>query len=128
MEARLLAQRSELAQSSYEALRRQSEQVMMLRHDMMKHFRLLRQTTTDEKTAVYLDELIGENETIRPVAQSGNEMLDVILNGKLSVAANAGISVELARTKAPDKLPLTDADRYLLTGRASFVTRSIASA
>lgn len=48
MEARLLAQRSELTQSSYEALRRQSEQVMMLRHDMMKHFRLLWQTTTDE--------------------------------------------------------------------------------
>ncbi|MDE7218698.1 MAG: GHKL domain-containing protein [Oscillospiraceae bacterium] len=109
-EARLLVQRGELARSSYEALRRQNEQVMMLRHDMMKHFRLLRQTTTDEKTAAYLDELIGENEKIRPVVQSGNEMLDVILNGKLSAAADAGIAVELVRTKAPDKLPLTDAE------------------
>lgn len=52
-EARLLAQRGELAQSSYEVLRRQHEQVMMLRHDMMKHFQMLRQTTTDEKTAAY---------------------------------------------------------------------------
>ena len=101
-EARLLAQRFELAQSSYEALRRQHEQVMMLRHDMMKHFQVLRQTTTDEKTAAYLDELIGENEKIRPVVRSGNEMLDVILNGKLSAAADAGIAVELARTQAPD--------------------------
>ena len=108
-ESRLLAQRSELAQNSYEALRRQNEQVMMLRHDMMKHFRLLRQTTSDEKTAEYLDELMGENEKIRPVVQSGNEMLDIILNGKLSVA-DAEIAVELARTQAPDQLPLSDAE------------------
>ena len=52
-EARLLAQRGALAQSSYEALRRQHEQVMMLRHDMIKHFRVLRQMVTDEKTAAY---------------------------------------------------------------------------
>ena len=109
-EARLLAQRFELAQSSYEALRRQHEQVMMLRHDMMKHFQVLRQTVTDEKAAAYLDDLIGENEKIRPVVQSGNEMLDVILNGKLSAAADAGIAVELVRTQAPDKLPLTNAE------------------
>lgn len=37
-------------------------------------------------------------------------MLDVILNGKLSAAADAGIAVEIARMKAPDKLPLTDAE------------------
>jgi len=109
-EARLLAQRDKLARNSYEVLRRQHEQVMMLRHDMVKHFRVLRQTVTDEKAAAYLDELIGENEKIRPVVQSGNEMLDVILNGKLSAAADAGIAVELARTQAPDKLPLTDAE------------------
>ena len=109
-EARLLAQRDELARNSYEVMRRQNEQVMMLRHDMVKHFRVLRQTVTDEKAAAYLDELIGENEKIRPVVQSGNEMLDVILNGKLSAAADAGITVELVRTQAPDKLPLTDAE------------------
>ncbi len=109
-EARLLAQRDELARNSYEVMRRQNEQVMMLRHDMVKHFRVLRQTVTDEKAAAYLDELIGENEKIRPVVQSGNEMLDVILNSKLSAAADAGIAVEIARMKAPDKLPLTDAE------------------
>ena len=109
-EAHLLAQRYELAQSSYEALRRQHEQVMMLRHDMVKHLRVLRQTVADEKAAAYLDGLIGENEKIHPVVQSGNEMLDVILNGKLSAADDAGIAVELAHTQAPDKLPLTDAE------------------
>ena len=57
-----------------------------------------------------MDELIGENEKIRPVVQSGNEMLDVILNSKLSAAADAGIAVEPARMQAPNKLPLTDAE------------------
>ena len=37
-------------------------------------------------------------------------MLDVILNGKLSAAADAGITLELVRISAPDKLPLTDAE------------------
>ena len=109
-EVRLLVQRGELAQSSFASMRRQHEKVMMLRHVMMKHFQFLRQTVTDEKAAAYLDELIGENEKIRPVIQSGNEILDVILNGKLGAAADAGIAVELARAKAPESLPLTDAE------------------
>lgn len=109
-ETRLLVQRSKLAQSSYEVMRQQHEQVMILRHDMMKHFQLLWQTTGDEKTAAYLEELIGQNEKIRPVVQSGNEILDVILNGKLSAATDAGIAVEIVRMQAPDKLPLSDAE------------------
>lgn len=109
-EARLLAQRSELAQSSYEVMRRQHEQVMMLRHDMMKHFQILRQIVADERAAAYLDELIRENEKIRPVVQSGNEMLDIILNGKLSAAIDKGIVVEVVRTKAPARLSMSDAD------------------
>ena len=35
-------------------------------------------------------------------------MLDVILNGKLTQAINAGVRIELVRTHAPEKLPLTD--------------------
>ena len=109
-EERLLAQRGALAQSSYEAMRRQHEEVMVIRHDMMKHFQLLRQTTDDEKTASYLDELIGQNKKVRPVVQSGNKMLDIILNSKLSAAADTGIAVELVRIQAPAALPLSDTD------------------
>ena len=88
-EAHLLAQRTELALSSYQVLLQHNEQVMMLRHDMAKHFQLLRQMTGEGKVAAYLDGLIGQNEKIRPVVQSGNEMLDIILNSKLSEAASA---------------------------------------
>lgn len=37
---------------------------------------------------------MGQNKKIRPVVQSGNEILDVFLNSKLS-AADMGIMVEI---------------------------------
>lgn len=58
-EADLMVQRQELAQASYETMRRQHEQVMMLRHDMAKHLRLLRQMTGEPEVTGYLEELIG---------------------------------------------------------------------
>lgn len=109
-ELRLLSRQNELTQASYEAMRRQNDQVMILRHDMMKHFRLLRQITGEEKTAQYLDELIEQNEKIHPIVQSGNEMLNIILNSKLSAAADAGIQIEFTQIQAPEKLPLSDAE------------------
>lgn len=109
-EARLLAQRQELAQASYETMRSHQEQVMMLRHDMAKHFALLRQMTGEARVSDYLDELLAQNEKIRPVVQSGNQTLDIILNGKLTAAADAGIDIQIARTQAPETLPLSDAE------------------
>ena len=81
---------------------------MMLRHDMVKHFQLLRQMTGEEKVADYLDRLIGQNKKIRPVIQSGNQMLDILLNSKLSAAVNQGIGVEIIRSQAPEQIPLSD--------------------
>lgn len=107
IEARLLAQRQSLAQASYESMREHHEQVMILRHDIAKHLRLLRQMTGERAVADYLDEIMGENEKIRSVIRSGNEMLDIILNGKLAAAADAGISVELVRMEAPAALPMS---------------------
>lgn len=108
--ARLISEHSELAMSHYESLRAQNEHVMMLLHDMNKHFTMLRQMTGEDRTRRYLDELLRQNEKIRPVIQSGNDMLDVILNGKLTQAINAGVRIELVRIHAPKKLPLTDTE------------------
>jgi len=109
-EKRLMKEMTLMSQQRYENLRRHNEEVMMLRHDMQRHFRLLRQTTTDENTAAYLDELLDKNEKIRPVIQSGNDMLDTILGSRLSAAMDAGIRVEIVRADAPAKLPVSDAD------------------
>lgn len=110
IEARLLAQSQDLAQAGYESMRIHHEQVMILRHDMVKHLTLLRRMTGERYVADYLDELIGENEKIRPVVQSGNEMLDIILNGKLTAAADAGVKIECARMQAPKELPLSSVE------------------
>lgn len=109
-EKQLMLEMSRLSQQRYESLRVHNEEIMMLRHDMKRHFQLLRQTTTDENTAAYLDELIGQNEKIRPVIQSGNDTLDTILCGRLSAAMDAGIQVDIIRADAPRELPISNAD------------------
>lgn len=110
MEKRLIQEQKELTLASYENLRRQHEEVMMLRHDMNRHFHTLQEMSKDEKVTAYLAELIGQNEKIRPVVQSGNETLDIILNGKIAAAADAGIEVQILKAEAPEQLPISDAD------------------
>lgn len=59
--------------------------------------------------ASYLDELIGQVKQIRPVVTCQNKILNILVNGKLNMAAQKGISVTIVRSDAPEKLPLTDA-------------------
>ncbi len=108
----LLASKNELAMESYANLRRQSDEIMMLRHDTMKHYYLLRSMAEEspERLTEYLDGLIGQGEQIRSVISSRNQTLDIILNGKIHEAAEKGVAVEIVRTDAPARLPLTDAE------------------
>lgn len=114
-EKKLILEMSRMTAQRYENLRMHNEEVMTLRHDMNRHFTLLRQMVTEGKAAQYLDELIGQNKKIRPVIQSGNEMIDIILSSRLSTAIDSGLHVEIARAHAPEKLPLSDADLCSLT-------------
>ena len=91
-------------------MRAQHEEVMKLRHDMSGHYEAIRAMTTDPKTAEYLDTLIGQNKQIRSIVHTGNQTLDIVLGGKLSVAADAGIKVDVQRSFAPEKLEIDDAD------------------
>lgn len=109
-EKQLMEQHREMERASYENLYRQHEEVMMLRHDMTKHFYALRELEDTRQVRDYLDQLIGQNQKIRPVIQSGNKMLDIILNSKLSAAVDAGIHADIIKAEAPETLPLTDAD------------------
>lgn len=109
-EKRLMKEMTSMAQQRYENLLLHQEEVMMLRHDMNRHFQLLRQTTKDEQTAAYLDELLAQSSKIRPVVSSGNNMLDTILCGRLIAAADAGVQAEIIRADAPETLPVTNAD------------------
>lgn len=105
----VLTARNRLAMESYENLCRQSEEIMMIRHDTMKHYTVLHTMAKQnpEQLTEYLEELIEKMNEIRPVVQSGNQMLDIIINSKLNIAAEKDISVEIVRSQAPEKLPLT---------------------
>lgn len=110
VEKHLVEQRRELTIAGYENLHRQHEEVMMLRHDMLRHLNTLHDMGGDERRTAYLAELIGRNQKIRPIVESGNEMLDIILNGKLGAAVDAGIRVDIQRAEAPPTLPISDPD------------------
>ena len=111
IEKRLLEERRNAAIGSYENIRRQNEEVMMLRHDMSGHFEALRGMLNDpEKAARYLDSLIGQNKNIRSVVQTGNEVLDIILNHTVARAEESGIHVDIINAKAPKNLTISDKD------------------
>lgn len=113
-ENNLLIQRAALAQESYETMRRQHEEVMMLRHDIGKHLAVLQKLVKEDQASAYLNELIGKNQKIRPVIQSGNKIMDIILNGKLTDAINARVSLEIVNANIPKTLPLSDKDMCAL--------------
>ena len=106
----VLSSRNELAMESYSNLCRQTEEIMILRHDTMKHYSLLHTMAKEspEKVSDYLEQLIGQMNEIRPIVQSGNQILDIIINGKLGISVEKGINVEIVRSQAPDKLPISD--------------------
>ena len=110
MEKSLLEQRRDLTMASYENMSRQHREVMELRHDMMNHFKYLRELPVGEDAEAYLTELIGQNSRVRPVVHTGNSVLDIVLNGKLSAAIDTGIIVEIQRATAPENLPIPDAE------------------
>ena len=82
----------------------------MLRHDMAKHFSTLKTMSTDAQVTSYLEELIGQTEKVPSIVQTGNQVLDIILNSKLSFASAKGLTIDIVNVSAPEKLPLSDAD------------------
>lgn len=105
-----LEHRHRLVQSNYENMRLQHQKVMEIRHDMIGHLEQLKAMVDNPRATAYVDELIGQNRQVRSVVQTGNEMLDLILNHKLSEAQDAGIRIDVVKAEAPERLPLSDAD------------------
>ena len=109
-EARALAERERMALASYESLLRQQQEILMLRHDMTKHLRVLQGMVTEPQAAAYLHSLTGEVAQTRTMANTGNQMIDILLNSRLAAAQDAGIAVELQLTQAPERLGLSDTE------------------
>ena len=130
-----MAGRAEMAAASYESLRAQHEQVMMLRHDMNRHLQHAAADVQGKRLCrAYLDELIGQNENIPAILQSGNRMIDIILNGRLAAAKAAGIDVEIHERAGPGNAAharrrplLADAEPHRQRRRRRQATRGRAS-
>ena len=99
-----------MALASYESLLRQQQEILMLRHDMTKHLRVLQGMVTEPQAAAYLHSLTGEVAQTRTMANTGNQMIDILLNSRLAAAQDAGIAVELQLTQAPERLGLSDTE------------------
>lgn len=111
-EIALLKEKSQLAIDSYNNLRRQSEEIMMIRHDTIKHYKTIRSMLklSSENINEYIDSLIGETQNIRSVVRSNNEILDILINGKLSDAVEKKIKVDIERSDAPKNLPISNTE------------------
>lgn len=109
-EREMMAMKTYLSQESYENLRLQSEEILMLRHDTMKHYALLQSMAKEnpEQVISYLNDLIGQVEAVRPVFSCRNNILNILVNGKLNTAASKGISTHITRSDVPQHFPLRD--------------------
>ncbi len=95
-----------LANNSFESMKLQHEKVMILRHDMIKHFEAIRQLTKEQGMYDYITELIGENKKIHPIVMSGNEIVDMILNGSLAKVQANNLRIDIVRSSCGN-LPLS---------------------
>lgn len=111
-ELSILATRNEMALESYENLLLQSEEILKIHHDTAKHLTFLQTLNREDPKQLgsYLDEVLGQLETVPPIVQSGNHMLDILINARLHTAAKKGIHVRILSEQAPKALPLTDAE------------------
>ncbi|WP_130861733.1 sensor histidine kinase [Bacilliculturomica massiliensis] len=106
------------AQDNYQNIRRQHEQIMLLRHDMKNHLIMLSSLLKDQeyqRAGSYLDEIVKQNDDIPEVIHTQHSALNMVLNSKLAAAADAGIRLNITQASAPSQLPLSDKDLCALT-------------
>lgn len=111
-EARLLLQRGELAQENYENLRRHSEEVASLRHDMRHHITALQGLCREgslEEARTYLETLSRRPELSRSGGYTVHPAVDAVLTAMLARGAEAGVRSEV-KVELPPKLPIPDSD------------------
>ena len=111
-EERLLLQRGELAQENYENLRRHSEEIASLRHDLRHHITALqglcREGNTEE-VQKYLETLSQRPELNRAGGYTVHPAVDAVLTAMLARGAETGVRAEV-RVELPPELPIPNSD------------------
>lgn len=107
------ALRAKAVQESYESLRAHQNEVMMLRHEMNRHYTAIKGLLDQghsQRAQQYLGELLSQEAGIPKIVNSANELVNIILSSRVAWAESLGLEVKIDRMNAPAQLPLTDAD------------------
>lgn len=108
----VLASQKEMALEDYKNISHYNNELLMLRHDITKHYLLLRSMseTDPEGLKTYLDELLGKVQGIPPLVNTENQVLNILVNNRLHKAQEQGIKPDIVSSQAPPELLLTDAE------------------
>ena len=108
---RLIEQHVEEVETMYRQMRG-------IRHDYRNQLQVLKthhQLGQLDALSDYLDQLEHELNTVDTIVQSGNVAVDAIVNSKLTLARQRGISLH-AKAIVPSDLPITSVDMGILIG------------
>ena len=102
-----------MARDTYEHIRSQAEETAIMRHDLQKHLNTLGGLLAGGQIARaknYIAEVTEKAKQIPKILNTGNYILDITLNSRLSEALERGIQVDIIRADAPPSLPMKDTD------------------
>lgn len=101
------------AKESYEQMNRHAAQISELKHDLKKHLvavDLFLQKNDVPKARGYLKEVGSSIENTASYANTGNELIDAVLNGKISECEKKGVKINCTFSELPEKMPFADTD------------------
>lgn len=103
---------NKMTESNYIELRNMYENYSCTYHDMKNHLIVIEgycETGENEKALQYIQKLQNPIKTIEKYIESGNEIIDVILNSKIAAANKKGIHTDAAIDKI-DKIYIEEND------------------
>lgn len=112
------AMQEELVTRHYDEVENMYRKMRGWRHDYHNHIQILKAHMAMkqyEEAAVYLDRLEEDLDTVDTVIRTGNQMIDAILNSKLSLMKEREIKAD-ATVFVPKTLSVPDTDLAVLLG------------
>lgn len=114
-EAELTAHHYAMQAEYYEQFRSQQEEVRSLWHDISKYLRAMEAQNGSAKLSETLAQVQDMVDSITPVVDVNNRVINVILNEYIQAAKDARTSIEM-NVDVPSELPITAGDLYVLIG------------
>lgn len=114
-EAELTAHHYAMQAEYYEQFRSQQEEVRALWHDISKYLRAMEAQNESAKLSETFAQVQDMVDSITPVVDVNNRVINVILNEYIQAAKDAQTTIEM-NIDVPSELPITAGDLYVLIG------------